>query len=161
MQEEPLNPKDEPPISPKLLSKSVAPWRRYIIIVLVVSLFSSLALIGISSLQNAPITQIDKNPESLDSVVSNKNFPVLFKACGKWSELTEKAKDENISIEQMTVLIVEIDDIAQSSKSPLLKASTRNLREAIIAEDIAEFQSIIPTLNQICNSLPNNDDTMK
>lgn len=161
MQEEILNPKDEPPISPKLIRKSVVPWQHYIVVALVVSLFSSLALIGISSLRNEPASRIDKNPKGLNIVVDNKNFPALINACGKWSELVEKSKDVNISIEQIAFLITEIDDIAQSSMSPLLKASTKNLKEAIIAEDIAGFQRAIPTLNRICNYLSNSDDIKK
>jgi hypothetical protein len=161
MQEELSSPKEEPPISPKLMRKSVAPWQRYIVIVLVVSLFSSFVLIGISSLRNEPASRIDKNPEGLNIAVNNKNFPALFYACGKWSELVEKSKEVNISMEQMTVLITEIDDIAQSSKSPLLKESTKNLKEAIIAEDIVEFQRAIPTLNRFCNYLSSNSDINK
>jgi len=156
-----LDPKDNPPIAPKLMRKSVAPWQRFIVIVLVVSLFSSLAFIGISSLQSEPPNRIERKPEGLNIVANNKSFPILFNACSKWSELVEKSKDVNLSLEQMTVLITEIDDIAQSSKSSLLKVSTKNLKEAIIAEDIAEFQSIIPTLERICDYFPNNDDFNK
>ena len=61
----------------------------------------------------------------------------------------------------MTVLITEIDDIAQSSKSPLLKATTKNLKEAIMVEDIAEFQRAIPTLNRICIYFANSDEIKK
>ena len=156
-----MDPKDNPPIAPKLMRKSVAPWQRFIVIVLVVSLFSSLAFIGISSLQSEPPNRIERKPEGLNIVANNKSFPILFNACSKWSELVEKSKDVNLSLEQMTVLITEIDDIAQSSKSSLLKVSTKNLKEAIIAEDIAEFQSIIPTLERICDYFPNNDDFNK
>jgi len=156
-----LDPKDNPPIAPKLMRKSVAPWQRFIVIVLVVSLFSSLAFIGISSLQSEPPNRIERKPEGLNILANNKSFPILFNACSKWSELVEKSKDVNLSLEQMTVLITEIDDIAQSSKSSLLKVSTKNLKEAIIAEDIAEFQSIIPTLERICDYFPNNDDFNK
>jgi hypothetical protein len=161
MHEEILDPKDNPPIAPKLMRKSVAPWQRFIVIVLVVSLFSSLAFIGISSLQSEPPNRIERKPEGLNILANNKSFPILFNACSKWSELVEKSKDVNLSLEQMTVLITEIDDIAQSSKSSLLKVSTKNLKEAIIAEDIAEFQSIIPTLERICDYFPNNDDFNK
>ena len=156
-----MDPKDNPPIAPKLMRKSVAPWQRFIVIVLVVSLFSSLAFIGISSLQSEPPNRIERKPEGLNILANNKSFPILFNACSKWSELVEKSKDVNLSLEQMTVLITEIDDIAQSSKSSLLKVSTKNLKEAIIAEDIAEFQSIIPTLERICDYFPNNDDFNK
>ena len=156
-----MDPKDNPPIAPKLMRKSVAPWQRFIVIVLAVSLFSSLAFIGISSLQSEPPNRIERKPEGLNIVANNKSFPILFNACSKWSELVEKSKDVNLSLEQMTVLITEIDDIAQSSKSSLLKVSTKNLKEAIIAEDIAEFQSIIPTLERICDYFPNNDDFNK
>jgi hypothetical protein len=161
MKEEHLNHKGEPPISPKLMRKSVAPWQRYIVMVLVVSIFSSFAIIGISMLRDEPSSKIVLSPKGLNSMVNEKNFPVLFNACSKWSELVEKSKDVNLSLEQMTVLITEIDDIAQSSKSPILKASTKNLKEAIIAEDIAEFQSTIPTLERICDYFPNNDDFNK
>jgi hypothetical protein len=161
MQEEISNPKDQPPIAPKLMRKSVAPWQRYIVIVLVVSLFSSFAFIGISSLRNESVSRIERKPEALNILANDKNFPILFNACSKWSELVEKSKDVSLSLEQMTALITEIDDIAQSSNSPLLKVSTKNLKEAIIAEDIAEFQSIIPTLERICDYFPNNDDFNK
>jgi hypothetical protein len=154
MQEEFSNPKDNPPLAPKLMRKSVAPWQRYVVIVLVVSLFSSLAFIGISSLQSEPPNRIERKPEGLNIVANNKSFPILFNACSKWSELVKKTKDKNMTMEQLTVLITEIDDIAQSSKSPLLKKSTKNLKEAIIAGDIEEFKIAIPTLNQICNYLP-------
>jgi hypothetical protein len=161
MKEEHLNHKGEPPISPKLMRKSVAPWQRYIVMVLVVSIFSSFTIIGISMLRDEPSSKIVISPKNLNSMVNEKNFPVLFNACGKWSELVEKSKDENTSMEQMIVLITEIDEIAKSSKSPLLKESTKNLKEAIIAENITEFQRIIPTLNRICNYLPNSDGTKK
>ena len=161
MQEELSNPKDELPISPKLKRISVAPWQRYLVIVLVVSLFSSLALIGISSLQKEPSSRTDKAPESLNIVVDNKNFPELFNTCGKWSALIKRTKDENMSMEQLTLIITEIDDNAQSSKSPLLKGSTKKLKEAIVAGNIEEFKNVIPSLNQICSYLPSDLDINK
>jgi hypothetical protein len=161
MQEELSNPNNEPPISPKLMRRRVASWQRYIVIVLVVSLFSSLALIGISSLQKEPISLTDKAPEGMNIVVDNKNFPELFNTCGKWSALIKRTKDENMSMEQLTLLITEIDDNAQSSKSPLLKESTKKLKEAIVAGDIEEFKSVIPSLNQICSYLPSDQDINK
>jgi len=159
MQEELSNPDAQPPISSELKRKSLGTWQRYTVIVLVVSLFSSLAFIGFSSLRSEPTSGIGKNPGGLSNVTNSMSFPIVFKACGKWSELVEKSKDDSTSLDQMTKLITEIDDIAQSSKSLLLKTSTKNLKDAIIAGDIAEFTAVIPTLNQICNNFPNNDDS--
>lgn len=147
------HPKNVSPIWRKATKNSVKRWQRNVIVFLVLSLFASLAIIGFTGSYDKSEAVLESDMQGAKINESENTFPIVKDTCRKWQDLMQRSKKMDLTMEQMTFAITEINNLAQTSRSSILKISTEKLENAILAEDIDRFKQAIPTLNQICQKV--------
>jgi hypothetical protein len=148
--EEFQHPKQESLIWGRATKKTIKRWQVSVIIFLVIAIFTSFSIVGLSVKESA---KSRTEAVTKTSTESQQAFPIVTKVCTEWETLLEKAKTNPLSMEEMSASINKMSEISQNSKAPALRLVTKQLSDAINKSDIEAFKKFTPTLNSICRSL--------
>ena len=144
------HPKQESLIWGRATRQSIKRWQSYVIIFLVISVFTSFAIIGLSSKKSEDPTNDRTSVGNTLPIDTQEAFPIVKKVCSEWKTLLSKAKEKPLSMEEMGTSIQQIDEVAQNSNSRSLREVTNQLRVALDKSDIETFKRTTPRLNNIC-----------